>query len=401
MKMNPELLQQWLNWCRSESHAAILLSNNYPDPNGNYEAMFGIGAKQVFEDPNQLEDFEGLAFGHISYQYKKNWPFVDQTFQKESDVPDFAFFEPQYSFLLHRDGVVHEQGIRPSENTSPELGAQEFIPPFIASTNKTQYLQKIEEIREHIRQGVFYEMNYCIDFHVDAFIDPYELFYHLNSLAPSPFAAFYKLGNQFLLCASPERFLLKNEQTLVSQPIKGTRKRIIGKEAETIEELRTHEKDRAENTMIVDLVRNDLSQVCKVGTVKVPEWCEIYTFSHVHQMISTVVGEIKSGVTFNDILKATFPMGSMTGAPKIEVMKHIDRLENFSRGWYSGSIGYMNHGQFDLNVIIRSLEYHQGKLSYRVGGAITFDSIPEEEYEECMTKAAAMVALIEKMNQLS
>ena len=236
-----------------------------------------------------------------------------------------------------------------------------------------------------------------MQFSAEAVIDPYALFYHLNNLAPSPFAAFYKMKDHFVLCASPERFLQKHNQTLISQPIKGTRKRIHGTEDETIVELSNHPKDLAENVMIVDLVRNDLSRICKTGTVLVPELCKIYTFSHVHQMISTVIGELKEKTNVLDIIQSTFPMGSMTGAPKIEVMRNIDLLEDFHREIYSGSIGYFFEGNFDLNVVIRSLEYNNGVLKYSVGGAITYDSIAIEEYEECLTKAAGIFELMNKV----
>jgi para-aminobenzoate synthetase component 1 len=156
--------------------------------------------------------------------------------------------------------------------------------------------------------------------------------------------------------------------------------------------LEQSEKDRAENIMIVDLVRNDLSRVCKAGTVKVEELCQVYSFEHVHQMISTVRGELQDSVSLQDIWMATFPMGSMTGAPKRAVMEHIDRYEDFARGLYSGSVGWMWGDDFDFNVVIRALQYDASSqlLGYHVGGAITFDSSPQAEYQECLDKAAGI-----------
>jgi para-aminobenzoate synthetase component 1 len=221
------------------------------------------------------------------------------------------------------------------------------------------------------------------------------LFAGLNSVAPAPFTTFFKYHDKYLLCASPERFLAKQNHILIAQPIKGTRKRRadVFTDSQIAEALANSEKDRAENIMIVDLLRNDLSRVCVPGSVVVSELCKVYSFSHVHQMISTVIGEIKPEIEFADVLKATFPMGSMTGAPKIQVMKDIERFENFSRGWYSGCLGYWENGDFDLNVVIRALQADtkSENMYYHVGGAITYDSVPEEEYQECLQKAAGLL----------
>ena len=255
-------------------------------------------------------------------------------------------------------------------------------------------LRKVEEIRDCIVNGVFYEMNFCVEFQSSLNLNPYVLFMELVKSSPAPFACFYKLGDRFMIGGSPERFLAKRGSKLISQPIKGTSKRTGNEDAQERKSLANSAKDRAENIMIVDLVRNDLSRVSKVGSVKVEELCGIYTFPNVHQMISTVISEVSDDVCFNDIIEATFPMGSMTGAPKIEVMKHIDRLESFKRNLYSGSIGYWNNGDFDLNVVIRSLEKVGDSLFHGVGGAITYDSIAADEYEECLTKAQSIRRLI-------
>jgi para-aminobenzoate synthetase component 1 len=203
-----------------------------------------------------------------------------------------------------------------------------------------------------------------------------------------------------LLSSSPERFLNGAGDLVVSQPIKGTRKRLAGahEDAQVRTELMTSEKDRAENIMITDLVRNDLSIFCKPGTVEVEELCGIYSFSHVHQMISTVTGEMRQGLDVRDAIRATFPMGSMTGAPKIKVMEVTDLLEGFRRGLYSGSVGYTFNGDFDFNVVIRALQLdtEKSRIAYHVGGAITYDSHPESEYDECLAKAQSMLAVIPK-----
>lgn len=393
---NDELLK-WLFEAQKHDYAAILLSNNFADEYGKYESIAGFGAKTRFHSPSELDNFNGLALGHISYQYKNSIPNIVPTENYKESIPAFSFFEPQSAILIERTGTKRYLGDEIIFNSEIDINALQQIGDWKGTTEKKQYLDTVSKIREDIRNGVYYELNYCMQYAADAIIDPYALFYLLNKLAPSPFAAFYKIKDHFILCASPERFLQKRNKTLISQPIKGTRKRIHGKEDETIVELSKHPKDLAENIMIVDLVRNDLSRICKTGTVQVPELCKIYTFSHVHQMISTVIGELKEKNNVRDIIQSTFPMGSMTGAPKIEVMRNIDLLENFNREIYSGSIGYFFEGNFDLNVVIRSLEYSNDILKYSVGGAITYDSIGIEEYEECLTKAAGIFELMNKI----
>ncbi len=393
---NNELLK-WLFEAQKHDYAAILLSNNFADDYGKYESIAGFGAKTIFHSPKELDQFNGLALGHISYQYKNSIPNIVPTENFNESIPDFSFFEPESAIMIERNGQKRTLGAEINFDSVIDLTVNQQIGEWKATTEKDQYLKTVSKIREDIRNGVYYELNYCMQFSAEADINPYVLFYHLNKLAPSPFAAFYKIKDHFVMCASPERFLQKNNQTLVSQPIKGTRKRIYGKEDETIIELSNHPKDLAENVMIVDLVRNDLSRICRAGTVQVPALCKIYTFSHVHQMISTIMGDLKDKINVLDIIQSTFPMGSMTGAPKIEVMRNIDIMEDFNREIYSGSIGYFFEGNFDLNVVIRSLEYCNEVLKYSVGGAITFDSIASEEYEECLTKAAGIFELMNKV----
>jgi len=395
--MASEDLLMWLFEAQKHNYAAILLSNNCADDYGKYESIVGFGAKTIFQSPTELDQFNGLALGHISYQYKNSIPNIVPTENLIESIPGFSFFEPKSAIMIDRNGQKKTLGIEIHFESEIEIEVNQQIGEWKGTTEKSQYLNTISRIREDIRNGVYYELNYCMQFSAEADINPYALFYHLNKLAPSPFAAFYKYKDHFVLCASPERFLQKQNQTLISQPIKGTRKRIHGKEDETILELSNHPKDLAENVMIVDLVRNDLSRICSAGTVQVPELCKIYTFSHVHQMISTVIGELKQKINVLDIIQSTFPMGSMTGAPKIEVMRNIDLLEDFNREIYSGSIGYFFEGNFDLNVVIRSLEYCNQVLKYSVGGAITYDSIAIEEYEECLTKAAGIFELMNKI----
>jgi para-aminobenzoate synthetase component 1 len=261
--------------------------------------------------------------------------------------------------------------------------------------HKDDYFNKFQKVLNHIHRGDIYEANFCQEFYSEnAVINPLKVFQNLNEISKPPFATFFKFENNYLLSASPERYLKKDGDIVISQPIKGTAKRAKTEkeDSELIKELEQNQKERAENIMIVDLVRNDLSIVALKGTVKVDELCKVYTFKQVHQLISTVSCVVKN-VNPIDIIKKTFPIGSMTGAPKIAAMKIIETVEETKRGLYSGTVGYITpDNNFDFNVIIRSILYNANKqyVSYSVGSAITSKSTPEDEYEECLLKAKAM-----------
>lgn len=263
-------------------------------------------------------------------------------------------------------------------------------------TKKAEYLLNVAKIKEHIQQGNIYEMNYCIEFYSEGVeINPKETYEKLISISPTPHQCYLEYEGIHLLCASPERFLKKEGNRLISQPIKGTAPRGKTPEEDSFlkSQLKNSSKNISENTMIVDLVRNDFSKIAKKGTVKVDELCEVYTFPQVHQMISTVSCELRDGVTFEEIIHATFPMGSMTGAPKVRAMQLIEEFETTKRGLYSGTVGTIEeNGDFDLNVVIRSILYNEKNkyLSFMVGGAITIESDPEEEWNECLLKAKAI-----------
>ncbi len=267
-------------------------------------------------------------------------------------------------------------------------------------TSRANYLSQVENIRQAIAEGTVYELNYCMEWYAeDVKTDPIALYKRLNLLSPTPFSAYFQSDGQHLICGSPERFFARYQQTLFSQPIKGTRRRSkdVVEDAALKAALAADEKERAENVMIVDLVRNDLNRSCFPGTVKVPELMQVYSFPTVHQMISTVTGTLRPEVSTVQALKNAFPMGSMTGAPKIKAMELIDRLEDSRRSLYSGSVGYISpEGNCDFNVIIRSIVYNRNNnyLSFQAGGAITYDSVPEQEWEECQLKAATMLSAL-------
>ena len=266
-----------------------------------------------------------------------------------------------------------------------------------AKTSKQKYIQNLIQLKEHIQQGNIYEINYCIEFFAEnVAIDPLSVFMKLNALSKAPYASLVKLNDDFIISASPELFLKKEGNLLYTKPIKGTAKR--GKNAEEDELLKTtlftNIKERTENVMAVDVARNDLSQVAKKGSVHVNKLYNIETFETVHQMVSTVSCELKGNTSFETIIDATFPMASMTGAPKISAMQLIDKFENFDRNFYSGAMGVVDENEdFTLAVNIRSIFYNQKtkRLSIAVGSAITYLCEPEKEYDECLLKAGALL----------
>jgi para-aminobenzoate synthetase component 1 len=252
-------------------------------------------------------------------------------------------------------------------------------------------------LKQHIQSGDIYEINFCQEFFSEATqFNPLETYINLKQFSPTPFSAYYRSNHHYLICASPERFLMKKGNEVISQPIKGTIKRgtDIVEDEKLKKQLKNDEKERAENIMIVDLVRNDLSRIAKEGSVKVNELCKIYSYPQLHQMISTISAKVDKQLDFTEIIKACFPMGSMTGAPKIKAMELIEKYESFKRGLFSGSVGYITpEGDFDFNVVIRSLFYNSVNhyLSFMVGSAITAKSDPEKEYEECLLKAKGIL----------
>lgn len=298
------------------------------------------------------------------------------------------------------DDKIHRINLTKTHNLSLEKTSHSPLKSIKTRESKNLYIEKVNILKQHIQQGNIYEVNFCMEFFAeDVKINPFELYQKLIEISPMPFSCFVKHQSKYLLCASPERFLKKTNNKLLSQPIKGTIKRGLTNDEDMRlkEELKNSSKEQSENVMIVDLVRNDLSRIAKKGSVKVDELFGIYSFPQWHQMISTVSCIIKDGVSFEKILRATFPMGSMTGAPKISAMKLIDEFESSKRGMYSGSVGIMMpNGDFDLNVVIRSIQYNAdtGYLSFMVGSAITIHSDAEKEYEECLLKAKAILSVL-------
>jgi len=278
------------------------------------------------------------------------------------------------------------------------LPAKLFNKPDIFSRlSKNAYFDKVDKVMEHIHRGDIYEVNFCQEFYAEhCDIDTLHVYKKLNMISQAPFACYLKLKDKYLLCASPERFVKKEGEKIIVQPIKGTARRLSdkNKDRKLADSLALDPKERAENIMIVDLLRNDLSKNAVKGSVIVEELCKVYSFKQVHQLISTVVCHVNPDDHPVDIIKNLFPMGSMTGAPKISAMKIIDEEEETKRGLYSGAVGYFSpDSNFDFNVVIRSILYNQPKkyASFSVGSAITSQSIIKKEYEECLLKAKALM----------
>ncbi|MFM7310945.1 MAG: anthranilate synthase component I family protein, partial [Flavobacteriales bacterium] len=271
-----------------------------------------------------------------------------------------------------------------------------------ADISAEDYLQDVQSLRHHIQRGDIYEVNYCMRFSAKARnIPPPALFKRLSQMVNAPMMGYASWRGTHLICGSPERFLTKQGGVVSAHPIKGTARRSSNPEMDQqiANELRESKKERAENTMIVDLMRNDLSRFAVRGSVRVPEWCEVHTFPTVHHLISTITCEVDESTSWVDMMRCTFPMGSMTGAPKVSAMQIIQRYERQPRSLYSGTLGYLTpSGDFDLNVIIRSIVYqeHDGQLTIDVGGAITDLSDPESEYQECQLKVAAIRRALEQ-----
>lgn len=389
-------------------------SNAYSDPYSQYDCLIAFGVDKEINLKNgdafhQLKTFYELhqnwAFGLLSYELKNEIEELSSQHSDQLQFPDLFFFVPKYLIALQKDEVKVLIGDESILTTIAQVSLLEdplrSKLKIEAKLNKKDYVAIVEKLQEHILRGDIYEINFCQEFFArHAHIHPLTVYNELNKLSPTPFAGFFKIYDHYILSATPERFLCKRGQQLISQPIKGTAKRNLdpGLDDQIKRALKSSIKEQAENVMIVDLVRNDLTKSAIKGSVKVEELFGIYTFPQVHQMISTISCELNPAIHFIDAIKNTFPMGSMTGAPKIKAMQLIDQYELSKRGAFSGSFGCISPtGDFDFNVIIRSILYNAKEkyLSFQVGGAITYAANAEQEYEECLLKASAIMKVLE------
>jgi len=408
-----------LNWAKQFSIFCLLDNHQYQIEPHTMECLLAVGCKRAISAQdektlNDLQDFldtkPSWLLGHLNYDLKNEIESLSSLHPDYIQFPDFFFFEPELLIHLKNDGLTID-GDNPRqvyddiiETKAIRSSVNENIPEIKSRLAKSEYIVLIEKLRQHILRGDCYEINFCQEFFAEnVLIDPLSVYERLSKISPNPFSGLYKLNDKYLLCASPERFIKRQGENILSQPIKGTAKRVTdntARDEQSRSNLYQSQKDRSENVMVVDLVRNDLSKVCKEGTVHVDELYGIYSFPQVYQMISTISGKLKDDISFIEILKATFPMGSMTGAPKRSVLQLIERYEKTKRGIFSGALGYITPaGDFDFNVVIRSIMYNNADkyLSYQTGSGITFYSDPENEWEECLLKAEAInKALLEE-----
>lgn len=406
--------QQLLRWASRYNSCCFLDNHQYTSAWQQQECLVAAGVQwQVKANAGKalpllqsfLQQHKGeWVFGHLSYDLKAETEGIASLHPTNILFPDLCFFVPEVVVQLQPEQIIihakteaeaeaiwrNIQSIQEDEWPSPGIDVRPRI-------DRQTYIGIIEKLRAHILQGDCYEINFCQEYFAENIqTNAAQLYKKLSDLSPNPFSCYYRIDSSHLMCASPERYLMKKGNRLYSQPIKGTAARVLNdaRADETKkQELSTSPKERSENVMVVDLVRNDLSRICKEGSVQVDELFGIYSYPQVHQMISTISGEIEEQVSFADIIGASFPMGSMTGAPKRRVLQLIEQYEVSRRGIFSGAVGYIApNGDFDFNVVIRSLMYEQstGYLSYQVGSGITWYAKAAQEHDECLLKAEAI-----------
>lgn len=406
--------QKAIQWASSFEVFCCLDSNNFSDKYSKFDLLLAVGvkneltpkARSAFDD---LEKFRnnnpGWVTGFFTYDLKNEVENLGSNNPDYLNFPDLYFFAPEHLIIIRDEEAEiisnNAQQILAEINQTPTGNTNTNEPVRLHSRfTKKEYIDTVNQIKGHINRGDIYVTNFCQEFFAeDTEIDPLDIFLKLNDISPNPFAAFFRLKDKYIMSASPERFLAKRVDKLISQPIKGTSKRYDNTEADELskEKLKGHPKELQENVMIVDLVRNDLTKSAKAGTVATEELFGIYSFKQVHQMISTVICELRDNVTAVEAIKSTFPMGSMTGAPKISAMQLMEQYERSKRGVYSGAIGYFSpDADFDFNVVIRTLLYNAANkyLSFQVGSAITYHADPGNEYEECLLKAQAILEVL-------
>ncbi|MGY4384909.1 para-aminobenzoate synthetase component 1 [Pedobacter sp. UYP24] len=409
-----------LKWADGFEVCCYLDSNHYNDPYGKYDFLIAAGvnkalnanAGRAFETwKTFVDENQTWMFGLLSYDLKNEVEQLQSLHVDHLNFPDLYFFVPQYliagkgeEISLIFGGEELLDRIDAIELYNSDAAGIKFSDPIVIQSkiSRETYLSTVKELQQHILRGDVYEANFCQEFFAEhALIDPVEVYSKLSELSPTPFSGYFKVNEKYILSASPERFLCKRGNRLISQPIKGTAKRSTDAEQDEYNRvaLKSNKKEQAENVMIVDLVRNDLTKSAVKGSVVVDELFGVYGFAQVYQMISTISCEIDKELHFIDAIKNAFPMGSMTGAPKFRAMQLIEDAEFSKRGVYSGALGYVDpFGDFDFNVIIRTLLYDAKSryLSFQVGGAITYAADAESEYEECLLKASAMIKTMEK-----
>jgi len=417
---------QLLNWASQFNSCCFLDNHFYQSLWQQQECLIAVGARASVhaQAGNALQVLQAFIhkqtgqwiFGHLGFGLQQETENIrSRHAAQHMGFDDLYFFVPEIVLQCTENTLnIFSGSIEVAQKTFTDICAVSLKKKASAnrsivykpSLSAAEYVEKVDALKQHIKRGDCYEINFCQDFiSEDVSVDPVELYDRLSKLSPNPFSCYYKVGASHLACASPERYMMKRGQQIISQPIKGTAQRdlenAVNDDVAKLA-LQASDKDQRENVMVVDLVRNDLAKICERGTVKVNELFGVYSYPQVHQMISTIEGELRSDVSFTDIIRATFPMGSMTGAPKKRVLELIDEYEISPRGIFSGAVGYIHpSGDFDFNVVIRSIVYHESakQLSFHVGGGITHFSVAESEYEECMWKAAAIQKVLAEISE--
>ncbi|GAB3338215.1 anthranilate synthase component I family protein [Marivirga atlantica] len=413
-KTEKKLIVEWaqqFNYCLffNPSDTVDYPYSTFPNRLVFADEQIPINNQNVFQSlKNRLNELNTELYGYLSYDIKEQTHQVIGKNTAQINWPNSVFFKPKAVIdfddknvqITSQNAYDIKQEIELYLKNKQWTDDHNKIHSFKAFFDEDEYINTVKKLQNHILEGDIYEINFCINYEVSAsYFNPLATFFKLSKHSPTPFASFLKCNSKYVLCASPERFIKFENDKIISQPIKGTAKRSSETKTDNQlkEELYSSEKERAENMMIVDLVRNDLAQSSIPGSVKVEELFGIYSFKYVHQMISTIASIPKPGTHVVDIIEKAFPMGSMTGAPKKRAIELIDHYENVKRSVFSGSIGYISNEVFDFNVVIRSIYFDAKtlKLNFEVGSAITYDSDPEAEYAECQLKAEAIKNILE------
>ncbi len=407
-----------LQWAQQFEQFCHLQSNEYTDEYSSIEALLAVGASDEFKATdhkvfNDLEQFRAKypnqwVLGFFSYDLKNELENLHTTFPDPLNFPNAYFFVPKTIIRFIGETVeieatepaqIHQSILNTVLDTRSDKGKMAQV-EVKNRMSKDEYLNTFEKMMLHIKRGDIYEVNLCQEFYAEnTVIDPILTYERLNKVSPTPFSTFFKLKDKYIISASPERFLAKRGSTLISQPIKGTapRGKSLMEDEQIKTELKNNPKEIAENIMIVDLVRNDMTQSAEPATVTAEKLLEVQTFKQVHQLVSTITGLQRNTISDIKAIKNLFPPGSMTGAPKVSAMRLCDSYESSRRGVYAGAIGYFApNGDFDFNVVIRTIIYNHTKqyLSFHTGGALTYNALAEDEYNECLLKASAITAVL-------
>jgi len=405
-----------LQWAVLHDPCCYLDSHGYQDPHGRFDTWIGVGSlaswkgysgQEAWKRLQEFLDAHPAHFlpGYLGYDLKNEIEDLQTRQPNRTGFADAAFFLPAVTIKInHQEVEIDSESpdaiFEAIETTLLQHPSINFTGTLQHRMSKSDYFTAFSRLQDHIVRGDCYEINLCQEFYAEnAKLDPYAAYLHLKDVSPTPFSGYLRIGNHYVIGASPERFLSKKGTVLRSQPIKGTAPRWEDPLTDKAQarQLQEDPKERSENIMIVDLVRNDLTKAALPGTVKTTELAEVYSFKHVHQLISTIEAQADPEQNQTSILRHCFPPGSMTGAPKISAMIRIEEAESSRRNVYSGAFGYFAPGgDFDFNVVIRSLLYNEasGYVSFHTGGAITAKAQAEAEYEECLLKGKAIFGIL-------